>query len=78
MHLRVELENSLRENASCYIKDINNKWKRHTVKLSDLKEITRRDDLRRISFIIEEWNAADKDDCVYIDEIRFVKQKQEG
>jgi hypothetical protein len=76
VHLRVELENSLRENASCYIKDIGNKWKRCSVKLSDLKEITRRDNLKRISFIIEEWNVADKDDCVYIDEIRFKRDEQ--
>lgn len=71
-HLRVELENSFRENAARYVK-VESKWKGYKIKLSDFKEITSWDELKKISFIIEDWNVADKDDCVYIDEIRFTK-----
>lgn len=72
MHLRVELENNYRENAARYV-NLDNKWKRYKIKLGDFKEITAWGGLKKISFIIEDWNVADKDDCVYIDEIRFTK-----
>lgn len=72
MHLRVALENNFRENAARYVK-VDSKWRHYKIKLSDFKEITAWDKLKNISFIIEEWNVADKDDCVYIDELRFTK-----
>lgn len=72
MHLRVALENSFKESAARYV-NVNSKWKRYKIKLGDFKEITAWDKLRNISFIIEDWNVADKDDCIYIDEIRFTK-----
>lgn len=71
-HLRVALENSFRENAARYV-NLDSKWKHYKIKLSDFKEITAWDKLKKISFIIEDWNVADKDDCIYIDEIRFTK-----
>lgn len=72
MHLRVALENSFKEFAARYLK-IDNKWKHYKIKLSDFKEISVWDKLKKISFTIEDWNVADKDDCLYIDELRFSK-----
>ncbi|OGX42902.1 MAG: hypothetical protein A3H41_01225 [Omnitrophica WOR_2 bacterium RIFCSPLOWO2_02_FULL_45_28] len=72
MHLRVALENNFRENAARYV-NVDSKWRRYKIKLSDFKEITAWDNLKEISFIIEEWNVADKDDCLYIDELSFTK-----
>lgn len=71
-HLRVTLENNFRENAARYV-SMDSKWRRYKIKLSDFKEITAWDKLKNISFIVEEWNVADKDDCIYIDELRFTK-----
>ena len=77
-NLRVELENNLKENSSYYVKGIGNKWRQWTIKLSDFKEITRWDNLRRLSFVVEEWNILDNDDCIYIDDIRFTKETGGG
>ena len=77
-NLRVELENEFKENASYYIKGISNNWRQWTIKLSDFKEITRWDNLMRMSFVVEEWNVSDNEDCIYIDDIRFVKEPGGG
>ncbi|OGX26318.1 MAG: hypothetical protein A3J51_04805 [Omnitrophica WOR_2 bacterium RIFCSPHIGHO2_02_FULL_45_21] len=71
-HLRVALENNFKEFAARYVK-VDSKWKPYKIKLSDFKEITLWEELKKISFIVEDWNVADKDDCIYIDEIGFSK-----
>lgn len=73
LNLRVEAENNLKENAHFYLTGLNNKWQSYNIALSEFKEITQWNNLKRISFIVEEWNAENKEDCVYIDEIRFTK-----
>lgn len=78
LSLRIEMENDLRENASYYLTEVTNKWQSYSIGFSEFKEITQWDALRRISFIVEEWNAENKDDGVYIDEIRFAQEKGEG
>jgi hypothetical protein len=73
LSLRVEAENGLKENASYYLTGLSNNWQDYKIALGEFKEITRWDILRRVSFTIEEWNAENKEDCVYIDEIRFTQ-----
>lgn len=78
LNVRIEIENSFNESSSYYIHNIKKGWKKFSISLSDFHEITRWDNLKRISFIIEEWNTEDKDDCIYIDEVRIIKEKKEG
>lgn len=74
LNLRVEIENSLKEVAFCYITGLSNKWKEFTITLrDDFKEISRWDNIKRISFVAEEWNIENKEDTMYIDEIRFTR-----
>ena len=77
-HLRVELENELKENASYYIEGVGRNWRQWTIKLSDFKEITRWNNLKRLSFVVEEWNVSDDEDCIYIDDIKFIKETGGG
>ena len=73
LSLRAEVENGLKENASYYLTGLSNKWQDYNIAIGEFKEITRWDNLRRVSFIVEEWNAENKEDCVYIDEIKFTQ-----
>ena len=73
LNLKVELENNFKESASYYIQDLSQGWKGFNLELSNFKEITNWSNIKRLSFVVEEWNVQDKDDCVYIDEIGFVK-----
>lgn len=73
LSLRVEMENKPREVASYYLTGIANKWQSYRIALGEFKEISQWDSLKRISFIVEEWNAENKEDCVYIDDIRFIR-----
>jgi hypothetical protein len=75
LKVRVELENNLKENSFSYVSGIGSAWKQFTLKLVDFKELTRLDTLNRLSFIIEEWNVVGKENCIYIDEIRLIKEK---
>lgn len=71
LNLRVELENLRRETAVCYVSGITGKWDIFKIRLSDFKGISQWQGLTRVSFVVEEWNALNKEDTVYIDEIRF-------
>jgi hypothetical protein len=75
LNLRVEIENALKEESSCYLTNISNKWLPYAIALSEFKGITQWGSIKRISFVVEEWNVENKDDCVYIDEIRFTQNK---
>ena len=75
LHLKVEIENGYKEKSYVYIKDIGSKWSQYSIKLNDFKEITRRNSLKRISFMVEEWNAEDKSDIIFIDEVRFTQER---
>lgn len=73
LNLKVCIENKLKEKASCYINGIAAKWRSFEVPLSAFHEITRWDCISSISFIVEEWNTAEKEDCVYIDAIGLIR-----
>ncbi len=71
VNLRVEVANKLNEVSQIYVNDIAGKWARHSINLTDFKEITDWQNLKSLSFIAEEWNVSDKEDIIYIDTIRF-------
>lgn len=74
--LKVELENSLKERSHFYIPGIKNRWQLMGVDLSEFKEINDWSNIKNLSFVIEEWNVQEKRDTVYIDEIRFKKERR--
>ncbi|HLD41137.1 MAG TPA: hypothetical protein VJA84_03060 [Candidatus Omnitrophota bacterium] len=71
LNLRVEIENRRREKAVCYVRGISGKWNSFEIKLSDFSGISEWAGLTEVSFVVEEWNALNKEDTVYLDEIRF-------
>ena len=71
VNLRVEIENNFKEISACYVSGLTDKWKEFELNLSAFKEISQWQTIRSISFIVEEWNAANKEDSVFIDAIRF-------
>jgi hypothetical protein len=71
--LKVEIENSLRERADLYITGIKNRWQFIGIDLEKFKEISDWSNIKKLSFIVEEWNVQEKEDTVYIDEIKFLR-----
>jgi len=73
-NLRIEIENKSKEIGYVYLSIIPHLWTEYYVKLNDFKGISYWNDISRISFFIEEWNTKNKDDVIYIDNLRFAKQ----
>ncbi len=73
MYLRVEFTSAFNEVSAIYVKDISHKWKDYKMEFSDFKEITDWSEMKGVSFIIEEWNAREKKDIVYIDNIKILR-----
>ena len=71
--LKVEFTNVFNERSGFYLKDIPDRWRNYTVKFSDFRELSYWGEMSRLSFIVEEWNAKDKKDVVYIDNIRVLR-----
>lgn len=71
LNLRVEMENRLKEKAVCYVSGITGKWDSFKIRLNDFSGISEWTGLTRVSFVVEEWNALNKEDTVYLDEIHF-------
>ena len=74
LSLRIEIENSLKETSACYVSALESRWKEFRVNLDEFRAITEWNNLKSLSFIVEEWNAQGKEDCVYIDAIGFSKK----
>jgi hypothetical protein len=71
--LRVEFTNTFNEKANLYLKDIPSKWKDYRVDFSQFKDISYWGEMSSLAFIVEEWNAKDKKDVIYIDNIRVLR-----
>ncbi len=71
--LRVEFTNTFNERSEVYIKDLTNKWQAFKINLDDFKKITDWTEMSSVSFIIEEWNAFNKDGAVYLDNVRLLR-----
>lgn len=74
LSLRIEVENSFKETAACYVSGVENNWKEVTIRLDEFRAITEWNNVKSVSFVVEEWNAQAKEDCVYIDAISFSKR----
>ncbi|MFA6216067.1 MAG: hypothetical protein WDL87_00215 [Candidatus Omnitrophota bacterium] len=70
--LRVEFVNAFNEKSEIYIRDLTNKWQAFKINLDDFKQITDWTEMSSVSFIIEEWNALNKDGAVYLDNVRLL------
>lgn len=71
--LKVEFVNTFNERSSLYLKNIPNKWQEYKIDFADFKNISDWSTMLNLSFIIEEWNAGDKKDIVYIDDIKVIR-----
>jgi len=71
--LRVEFGNSFNEKAFVYVKDIPAKWNEYVVKFSEFKGISDWSNMSLLSFSVEEWNSKEKQDVVYLENIRVVR-----
>ncbi|MDO8748990.1 MAG: hypothetical protein Q7J72_07765 [Candidatus Omnitrophota bacterium] len=74
LSLRIEIENSLKEASACYVSGLESAWKEFEVNLDEFHAISEWNKLKSLSFIVEEWNAQAKEDCVYINAIGFNKK----
>jgi hypothetical protein len=70
---RITLANTYNETSDTYITRIPNKWHEYTIELSDFKHISNWSAMKALTFSIEEWNSKEKQDAVFIENIRFVK-----
>ncbi|MFH0791316.1 MAG: hypothetical protein V2A64_06775 [Candidatus Omnitrophota bacterium] len=71
--LRVEFTNIFNEKSAAYITNIPHKWQEYKIDFSEFKNITDWSEMLNICFIIEQWNAKENHDIVYIDNIRFLR-----
>lgn len=71
--LRIEVVNALNERAEVYIKDVLLAWKEYKMELSSFKKITDWSKTKELLFIAEEWNTREKNDVIYIENVRFLK-----
>lgn len=69
--LRVQIENAFSEKDSEFISGVNEKWQKHAFPLSIFERINDWSKLKSLTFVIDEWNVGNKEDSIYIDEIRF-------
>ncbi len=71
--LRVELTNSFKETAFIYLKEIPSKWNEYKIIFSEFKAISDWSEMSNLSFIVEEWNTAEKKDVVYIEDVKVLQ-----
>ncbi|MCK9431032.1 MAG: hypothetical protein M0R17_13735 [Candidatus Omnitrophica bacterium] len=71
--LRIEFVNRFNEKSEIYVKDIQGKWTNHTVDLTRFAKINNWEQMKTLSFSVEEWNAKEKSGIVYIDNIKVTK-----
>jgi hypothetical protein len=73
VYLRVELVSAFNEISEVYLKDIRYHWKKFRISLSDFKRLSEWSAMKKLSFIVEEWNTKNKHGVVYIDDVKFIK-----
>lgn len=70
--LRVEFTNAYNEKAFIYLKDIAHIWTEYIIAFSDFKTISDWTEMKELTFIVEEWNAGEKKDIVYLENVRVL------
>lgn len=73
VNMRVEFISDFEETSEIYIKQIPFKWEKHEINLAEFKDISDWSRMRRLSFVLEEWNTQLKNGIVYIDDVYFLK-----
>ncbi len=71
--LRIEFVNAFKEKSEVYIKNIPHKWKEYKIDLSEFKKISDWSKMITLAFIVEEWNTKQKNNVVYVDNIRLLR-----
>lgn len=71
--IRIEFNSGYKEKSEIYLKDIGPKWKDYKVLLSNFKKISDWSKMMNLAFIVEEWNTREKNDVVYLDNIRLLR-----
>ena len=71
--LKVEFTTPFKEKSEIYLKDIPYRWKDYKFSLAEFQKISDWSSMQSLSFIVEEWNAKEKKDIIYIDNVRFLK-----
>lgn len=71
--LRVEFTNRFNEKSEIYLKDISSKWTEEKLDFSRFAKIINWQQMKMLSFSVEEWNAREKSGIVYLDNIRVLK-----
>jgi len=71
--LRVEFTNIFNEKSEVYIKNIPHKWQEYKINLSEFGNINDWSEMTNLCFVVEEWNAREKNGVVYIDNVRLLK-----
>jgi hypothetical protein len=69
--IRVEVRNRRNEVSSVFVKNIEFKWERIQIPFEKFEHISDWSDISEISFVIESWNAEDKDGIILIDDVCF-------
>ena len=71
--LRIEFSNIYKEKAFIYLKDIPRRWQEYKINLSEFKGINDWSEMTELTFVVEEWNATQKEGIVYLDNVRMIK-----
>ncbi len=71
--IRISFANTFQETAQLYVRDISHRWQDYRIPLSDFKGIANWNNMTELCFVVEEWNARDKNGVVYIDNIRLLR-----
>ena len=70
--LRVEFNSAYKEKSEVYFAQVPNKWEQYTVDFNAFKNISDWSSVDSLSFIVEEWNADNKNGVVFIDNVRLL------
>jgi len=69
--MRIEIKNKRNETASVYLEDVQDKWKTFEIPFDEFGSITDWSDISEIGFVLEAWNAENKEGKILIDNICF-------
>lgn len=70
--LRVEFTNRFNEKSEIYITEIASKWLEKKLDFSRFAKISDWQQMKTLTFSVEEWNAREKSGIVYLDNIRVI------
>jgi len=72
INLKIEFTNAFREKSFLYLRNIPYRWGEYKINLSDFKNISDWSIITELAFIVEEWNALDKNGIILVDNVRLL------